>query len=399
MRIGLSTSVVQRGKTGVAQYVFGLIHAFLASGVERHTFVLFVLEADLPLFAFARDAMEIVPVDEKFRPPLRNIQWHQTQLPRLARALRLDVLHVPSYRRMLWPRPCALVATIHDLAPFRVAAKYDKLRMFYGRVVARVLAGRQHELIAVSATTAVDLRRYFRVPEARLNIVLNGIDHNRFYPGSRPAAKAWAAAKHRLHEPFFLYVARLEYPGKNHLRLIEAFDRFKAETSSRWQLALAGADWHGADEIHAARARARFGADIQCLGFVPDGDLPSLYRAASAFVYPSLHEGFGLPPIEAMACGCPAICSPRGALAEVVGDAAIIADPLDVGAWAQALARLGSDERERERWRAAGLRHAARFDWNIAARETMSVYERAHARLHRPSQVTAVGHLSPSTGR
>src|SRR5213076_81814 len=122
-----------------------------------HRFTLFVLAEDLPLFDFARDKMEFVVVPERFRPPVKNILWHQTELPSLVRQLRLDVLHVPSYRRLLWPKPCALVATIHDLAPFHVARKYDWKRMFYGRVVARKLARRQDEIIAISANTARDI--------------------------------------------------------------------------------------------------------------------------------------------------------------------------------------------------------------------------------------------------
>lgn len=124
MNVGLSTSVIQRGKSGVAQYVFGLVEA-LSRQAGRHDLTLFALEDDLPLFDFAKDGAKIIPVSERFRPPVKDILWHQTVLPSLARAHRLDVLHVPSYRRMLWPRPCALVTTIHDLAPFHVAEKYD----------------------------------------------------------------------------------------------------------------------------------------------------------------------------------------------------------------------------------------------------------------------------------
>src|SRR5215471_10421157 len=101
MRIGISTSVVQRGKTGIAQYVFALLRA-LRSRANEHHFVLFVLEEDLPLFNFAKDRMEIVTVPERARSPIKNILWHQTTLPQLARRHQLDALHIPSYRRMLW---------------------------------------------------------------------------------------------------------------------------------------------------------------------------------------------------------------------------------------------------------------------------------------------------------
>src|SRR5262245_34536003 len=107
MKIGFSTSVIQRGRTGVAQYVFSLLQAMAAH--KAHEFVLFVLEQDLPLFEFARQRMTIVPVSERYRSPIRDILWHQTELPRLARVHKLDVVHVPSYRRMLWRSPCPRV--------------------------------------------------------------------------------------------------------------------------------------------------------------------------------------------------------------------------------------------------------------------------------------------------
>ena len=379
MKIGISTSVVQRGKTGIAQYVFALVRAF-GTHVHHHQFILFVLEEDVPLFDFAADQMEIEIVPERFRAPVKNILWHQTELPGLARRLGLDVLHVPSYRRLLWPRPCALVGTIHDLAPFHVANKYDWMRMFYGRVVARRLARRQDRIICASQNTAEDIQKCFGLPGGQITVIPNGLEHERFFPGSRQAAHAEVARKFGLKKPFFLYIARLEHPGKNHVRLVSAFNHFKTATGSDWQLVLCGSDWSGAETIHAAIKESPFAADMRALGFVADADTPGLYRAAEAFVYPSLYEGFGFPPIEAMACGCPVICSDRGSLAEVVGDAAALVDPEDVNAMAGQLMRLTADAGVREKLRAAGLARAERFDWQTTASETLRVYELAAAR-------------------
>ena len=375
MRIGLSTSVIQRGQTGIAQYVFALLRAFL-SQAGQNEFVLFVLEEDLSLFDFAKGAMRLVPVPERFRPPVKNILWHQTQLPKLARAHQLDVLHVPSYRRLLWPKPCPLVATIHDLAPFQLAGKYDWKRMLYGRLVARRLAQRQDAVIAISQNTARDLARFFSLPAERIAVVHNGLEHGRFFPGSREQAKNEVAQRLGLRGPFFLYIARLEHPAKNHVRLVAAFNEFKQAAKSDWQLVLAGSDWHGAEAIHAVVKQSPFAAEIRALGFVPDADLPDLYRAADAFVYPSLYEGFGLPPVEAMACGCPVISSTRGSLGEVVGDAALIVEPENVGDLAGKLRALAEDAALRERLRAAGFAQAKKFNWRNTAAETLKVYER-----------------------
>lgn len=369
MKIGISTSVISRGRSGIGQYVFGLVRALLDQRSE-HQYVLFVLENDVPLFKFAEERAKIVVVPERFRSPIKDILWHQTRLPELVRELGIDVLHVPSYRRLLWTRSCARVGTVHDCAAFQVEGKYDWARMFYGRVVARALVWRQDKVIAISNTTATDLNKYFGLPKDRVSVIHNGVDHTRFFP---------APTKRFKHDaPCFLYVSRLEHPAKNHWRLIQAFNQFKEATRSKWKLILAGGDWHGAEVIHRAAKESPYADDIHMLGFVSDADLPDLYRAADVFIYPSLYEGFGIPPVEAMACGCPVIVSPRGALAEVSGDAAYIVNPDQIDSIRLAMERVASDDSLRERLRQAGLKRAAEFDWRRTARETLRVYETAH---------------------
>jgi glycosyltransferase involved in cell wall biosynthesis len=381
MRIGLSTSVIQRGKSGVGQHVLALVRALLA-GASQHEFTLFVLEEDRPLFEFAGNTMRIVPVSESNRPPLKNILWHQVELPRLARSLGLDVLHVPSYRRMLWRRPCALVATIHDLAPFRLPGKYDRWRMFYGRSVVRHLAHRQDHIVAVSRETARDIERYFRVPSSRVTVIHNGLDHVRFSPADHSGAAAFVARRHGVRQPFFLYVARLEHPAKNHARLIAAFNRFKTECPSPWQLVLCGSDWDGAKVIHDLVRHSPFAADIHVPGFVADADLPTWYRAATVTVYPSLFEGFGLPPLEAMACGCPVLASSIGAVGEVCADAALTANPHEIDDLTRQLRRIAGDEPLRQQLRTAGLARARQFNWNRTASATLEVYAATARRKH-----------------
>lgn len=364
MKIGISTSVIQRGRTGIAQYVFNLVRE-LSRYTSEHEFLLFTLEEDIPLFDFARDQMRIIPVSEKHRPAAKNILWHQAVLPRLCQEHGLDVLHIPSYRRMLWPHPCKLVATIHDLAPFHVTNKYDWKRMFYGRVVARRLAHRQHEIIVISRNTASDVEKYFGIPARKLNLVHNGLNHDVFKPDNTHPCNV------------FLYVARLEHPGKNHVGLIEAFNRFKATTHSDWQLVLAGSKWHGAEHIERAMLASPYAKDIRSTGFVPDAELPALYRSAAVFVYPSLYEGFGLPPLEAMASGVPVICSTGGALREMAGKAAALVQPGDTAELAAQMTRLASDLVLRASMREKGLAHAQQFQWRKTAEATLRVYAKA----------------------
>ena len=373
MKIGFSTSVIQRGQTGIAQYVFALLRAFTTEATAER-FSLFVLENDQEFFRDLDDRFETVLVPEKYRPPVQNILWHQKMLPEIARKLQLNVLHVPSYRRLMWPRPCPLVGTIHDLAPFRVSKKYDLARMFYGQVVVKYLARRQDQIITVSHNSARDIEQFFNISQDDVRVIHNGIEHDRFFPRPAEEARAAIAAKYRLDKPFFLYVARLEHPGKNHRRLIEAFERFKEETGSDWLMAFGGSDWHGADLIHARIAESDYGSDIRTLGFISNDDLPLLYSAAEAFVYPSLYEGFGLPPLEAMACGCPVISSDRGSLGEVVGDAAWVVEPEEVSDICEALLKLHSEPKSRAALVQKGLARSREFSWERAARETLAVY-------------------------
>ncbi len=343
-------------------------------------------------FEFAKGTMNLVSVSETFRPPIRNIVWHQTVLPRLLNTLKMDVLHVPTYRRMLWSAPCASVATIHDLAQFRIARKYDPLRMLYSRGVARHLAQFQNEIIAISQSTADDIERFFRIPPEHIHVIHHGVDFERFSPGDRTQAAVYAAARWKLDRPFLLYVSRIEHPSKNHLRMIEAFNEFRVSTRSNYLLALAGRDSFRSEVVHAAAERSPFDQDIRFLGFVDDSALPMLYRAAKAMVYPSLFEGFGHPPIEAMACGCPVVTSTRGSLAEVVDGSAGIFDPERVDDIAAALTRISTDPEWCAHLSAAGIANVRRFDWNKNAEHVLSVYSEAIER-HRtyPSRLLRGG--------
>ena len=369
LRVGLSTSVGQRGRSGVATYLFGLVDGLVRSAPDIRP-VLFGLAGDRPLFAPWLDRCDWEEVSEFWRPAVRDIFWHQTVLPgRLARA-RCALVHIPSYRRVLARNATPQVLTIHDCASFRVTGKYDAARLFYTRRVVVPLARRVRELITVSGATAADVVQFYGRRRETIDVVWNGIDHARF----RPAAVAEAPA---LGWPYFLYVARLEHPAKNHVRLIEAFEQVVAQQPALpHRLVLAGADWHGAAAIHARIAASPVRERIVTPGFVKTEALAGWYAGAEAMLYPSLFEGFGLPPIEAMACGCPVACSGRGSLEEVVGDAARLVNPDDPRDIAASMCEMLHPE-TKERWRARGLRRAALFDWLEVGRQTAAIYRRA----------------------
>jgi glycosyltransferase involved in cell wall biosynthesis len=374
IRVALSTSVVQRGRSGVAAYLFGLLDGFAAIDAPVKI-ILLGLADDAGLFTRWLDRCEWVSVPESNRGALRNILWHQTAVRRVLREVRADLVHIPSYRRIIWRPPVPQLVTIHDCAAFNVRGKYDMARMFYGQHIARRLARGAEAITPVSQATADDVERHFGIPVAQQHIIWNGIDHGRFQPRAEAAVQQFLHGSAGQPRPYFLYLARLEHPAKNHVRLIEAFEQFAAaHPASNHDLLFGGADWHGAEHIHARIAASPCRERIRNLGFVTNADLPWWYAGATAMVYPSLFEGFGLPPVEAMACGCPVIASPRGSLAEVVGDAGRFIDPLDVADITTALAEL-TQPATRAAWRERGLRRAALFDWRESARQLARVYQ------------------------
>lgn len=376
IKVGLTTSVIQRGKTGIAQWLFALTKA-LAAHREELDLTLFVLEEDRPLFDYAKDLFTIHPVPEACRNPIKDIAWHQRQLPKLAKQLSLDVIHTPSYRRLIATKVCPTVGTIHDLAPFRLAGKYDWKRMLFGKYFVPYFARRNTRITAVSQFTADDITRFFGIPQSQISVILNGLDHNRFSPESKTENEAKLKEKYNIDAPIFLYIARIEHPGKNHLRLIRAFENMKKETGSPWKMVFGGSDWHGAEVIHEAIKTSPHRDDFRVTGFVPDEELADLYRLADAFVFPSLFEGFGLPPVEAMACGTPVISSPRGSLAEVIGDGSLVIEPEDENSICSALQQVATDSALRENLRQKGFTNAQRFRWDTAAKATLSEYHRA----------------------
>ncbi|MGH9802588.1 MAG: glycosyltransferase family 4 protein, partial [Blastocatellia bacterium] len=180
--------------------------------------------------------------------------------------------------------------------------------------------------------------------------------------------------KHQIRQPYLLYVGTIE-PRKNLLTLIRAYDELLRTTDHHPQLALCGGKGWLYEEVFKLIAELKLTDQVRFTGYVADEDLPALYSAAEAFVYPSLYEGFGLPPLEAMACGTPAITSNVSSLPEVVGQAGLIHDPNDWQALAAHIARLLGDKAAREHFKQAGIEQAARFSWDRAARETQSVYD------------------------
>lgn len=370
MTIGVSCFATDRGRSGIGRYVVSLLREFaaMAGPDERFEIALAADEEDLFLPHDARFlALPVAPV---LASPLPNVAWHLAALPALARRRRWDAAFLPAAnRRLPFAMPCPTVGVVHDLASLHVAGKYDPARTFY---VTRVLPGLMRRLTRVvvpSTSTRDDVVRAALVPPERIAVIFHGVDHDRF--GQKDVAASRVRARLRIEGPYLLYVSRIEHPGKNHVGLIRAFERLKAPGDVPHRLVLAGPDWSGAEEVHRVAEASSVREAIVFAGFVAPEDLPDLYAAAEAVVFPSLYEGFGLPVLEAMACGAPVACSDRSSLPEVAGDAALLFDPADHEAMAEAMRRLVRDAGLRRDLATRGLARSREFTWRRTAERTL----------------------------
>jgi glycosyltransferase involved in cell wall biosynthesis len=228
-------------------------------------------------------------------------------------------------------------------------------------------------IIAVSATTKRDLVRTLNVPEAKVHVVYEAAAPQ-FRPLAHDSALESVRGKYGLPPSFILYVGTIE-PRKNLMRLLRAFNLVRQQGFDSHVLALVGSrGWKNADVLATAEQLGLDGA-VRVLGHVHTQDLVGLYNLADVLAFPSLYEGFGLPVIEAMACGTPVVASPNGSLGEIAGTAAEFVDPTQVESIAQGLRTVLSDADRRAHLRAAGFEQAARFSWETTARQTRQVYE------------------------
>ncbi len=373
LRIGIDARAVCYPKTGDRSYTLGLIDG-LARVREAddlgHEFVLY----------FDRKPPDNLGCMREGRPkqgwqlrvlktPIRRL-WTLMCLPRAVRRDGLDVLHV-QYNGPRIKRP-ALVTTVHDVS-FRLFPQWftlkDRLLLDLGL---RSTLGVAKGVLAVSECTRTAINDAYDYPLQRITVTENALP-----PGFSPPAEAEIDAvlqRQDVTRPYLLFVGVLQ-PRKNLPRGIAAFSDARSRASLPHRLVIVGK--RGWREGETERAIAAAGDDLQLLGYVPDADLPALYAGADALLFPSLYEGFGIPVLEAFACGTPVITSDVSALPEVAGDAALLIDPEDEGQIADAVLELLGDASLRAELVERGRRRLARFDWAETARRTIEAYERA----------------------
>jgi glycosyltransferase involved in cell wall biosynthesis len=364
VRVSLDASAIPSRPVGAGRYVLELAKALAGRS-----------DVDLAVVSRRGDgsrwrAIANVGVDER-APSLRPVRlvWEQVGLPRVIRELAVDAHHAPHYT-MPERAGVPTVVTIHDMTFFDHPEWHERTKAPFFRRAIRVAATKADALVAVSAVTADRLRARL-TPTAPVHVIPHGVDHARFGPNASPDDDDALRAMD-VHSPYVAFLGTLE-PRKDVPSLVAAFDRVAAN-EPELTLVIAGLDGWGARAVTDAIAAARHRDRIRRVGYVPDPAVPALLRHAAVVAYPSLDEGFGLPALEALACGAPLVTTEGTAMAEVTGDGALLVRPGDTDGLAGALAALVAGGGDVARLRERGPLVAANYTWEASAAAHADVY-------------------------
>ena len=381
MKISINALFMQYPATGSGQYLTNLTKAL--AELDNHNE--YILLGPQPTSHANNSPLpyQVHPVTGFARrhENIEKVFWEQLTCPAAARASKADLLHIPYFAAPLIPRTPTVV-TIQDIIPLRLPAYQPpgKVKM-YMNLVARA-AHYATMVIAISQHARQDIIDVLHIPSERIRVIYQAVGEE-YQPVTNQELIKAARERYGLGERYIFYIGGLDQ-RKNVPQLVRAFAHLQAQIGDpNLQLFISGnPDQHKGPLFPDPRPVA---ADLGMSGqiiyrFVEEEDKPAIYSGASLFVFPSIYEGFGLPPLEAMGCGTPVVCSNRTSLPEVVGDAAITVNPDDTRALVEAIRRVLTDEALQTDLRARSLERAKQFSWRKTAQETLAVYEETLAR-------------------
>ena len=374
MRIGLDGKVLTLRAGGIGRYAINLTRAMLAEAAARRP------ELEFVIFTGPQTSPEVMAefrgaCDECFLGAKSSVIRSLALVPAALRRLRVDVFHGMDHVGIPFVgRSAKTVVTVHDVIVLILPETFTPRHRLVVRTALARVRRKADRVIVPSQAVKRDVVTRLGVPGDRVVVTPEGCEPC-FRPIRSAGALHAAAAKYGLPPRYVLAVGTLE-PRKNLTTLLRAFARLRrdGEVDPELRLVLAGA--RGWLEEPIFRAVRSLGLDeaVHFPGFIDDDDLPAVYGGAALFVFPSLYEGFGLPLLEAMACGVPVVASNVSSLPEVAGDAALLVDPRETDDLADAVARALRDGALRDRLRAAGLARARQFSWEATARRTLDAY-------------------------
>jgi glycosyltransferase involved in cell wall biosynthesis len=371
LRIGINALYLLPGKVGGTEIYLRSLVDGLSRLDKRNKYFIFVNNESSGIFDHLRPEAEIVSCPIRASNRAVRVLWEQLILPFQVRMRKVDVLLSAG---MTAPFFCSAtsVLVIHDLQHINQPWNFSIFYLPFLKVIIYLSARSSDAIIAISKKVKSDVEKHYNIASERVSVVYNGIDRDRFFPRNRDEVRAFKK-KYGLPERFILYPAA-SLPHKNHIRLLESFRTVKEEQGGL-KLLLIGARDYGNREIEEKIKELGLSDDVIFRGWLSYEDIPAIYCASLALVFPSLHEGFGLPVIEAMASGVPVVCSRIEPLTEVADRAAFFVDPLSPVDIAQGILSVVKDDRLRERLIKQGLERSREFSWETTASKTLRVLQ------------------------
>jgi glycosyltransferase involved in cell wall biosynthesis len=373
VNIGIDATALPPQPVGAGNYIIQIIRALAELG-EDASYTVFAQPHGRELIGLAEgNNLRFEMVSEM--PPARRLTWEQTRLPSLLRRSRVDLLHSLHYTMPL-RHPVKQVVTLHDMTYFLFPALHTFSKRYFFRAFIK-LSGRQADaLLADSESTRRDAIRLAGIPAGKITTALLGVTPE-FTPIKNPEKLHRVAEKYQLPGRFILFVGLLE-PRKNVITLLRAYQQNRPELEGR-RLVIVGRKGWMYNQLQQIVGELNLGEDVHFTGYVEQADLPAVYNLADVFVYPSIYEGFGLPVLEAMACGTPVITTNVSSMPEITGEAGILVPAVDTAALGSALRSILSDPTLQQKISQEGLQRAAAFTWQHTARLTFDVYQRVLA--------------------
>jgi len=361
-------------RVGIGVYVRGLLNG-LAKIDKINNYYIIINKNKKENFVPIQDNFHKIYTRVTYSDYLRRDFWEQAYLPLKLPKAKIDIYHGPNFTLPLFSRAKKIV-TIYDMTLFITPEAYKRLSRFRVQWLLKLSAKKANKIIAGSENTKRDIIEILKLPNEKIKVIYIGIDD--IY---RPIADKYKLGniknKYKIDSKFILHVGSLQ-ARKNIPRLIEAYSKLPMELLAKYQLVIAGKRSWKVEEILAKVKQLGLNDKVVFTGFVDDNDLPLLMNAANLLVFPSLYEGFGIPPLEAMACETPVVASNTSSIPEVVGDAALLFDPYNIKEMTKAINRALTDVKLRNKLRKRGFERIKQFSWEKAARETLQVYKEVY---------------------
>ncbi len=378
MQIAINTLATPSKKIGAGEYLNNLITQ-LQMIDQENMYYIFTARETRHLFPLEnQNFKEIcvnIPQGIRGVSPVARTLWLHTGFLKSCRYLDTDIIHVPNTQLILWKRP-ATVVSIFDLGEWHMRRSH-LIRTAYRKIANYAQARLSHSIITISESSRDDICRFLKVPDEKVTITYPGVSDRFLKKIQQSEARTMIRDTYGIREAFILSVAS-QIKQKNITGILEAIARIRHWQNFTRKLVLVGKPGNVSSEIQRAVSRLNLEKDVVFTGYVPDEHLPYFYAAAKMFVFPSLWEGFGIPVVEAMACGCPVICSDVASLPEVAGNAAVLVNPVNISEIAGAILEIEQNPEIENRLKIAGPVQARKFSYRLMAEKTLEVYEKTY---------------------